>query len=96
VGRAAAVVSTTAKRVGSAFYWQGAGLSLAIPGGSRQLDRAVLHEGFSGGQYYARQSVLVRPEHVQLTAEGLVPKSKTVSIRESAIYWIYVWRTGNR
>ncbi|PJR64585.1 ABC transporter ATP-binding protein [Raoultella sp. T31] len=53
------------------FIGKGQVLSLAIPGGSRQLDRAVLHEGFSGGQYYARQSVLVRPEHVQLTAEGL-------------------------
>ncbi|MGN2427679.1 ABC transporter ATP-binding protein [Klebsiella electrica] len=53
------------------FIGKGQVLSLSIPGGSRQLDRAVLHEGFSGGQYYARQSVLVRPEHVQLTAEGL-------------------------
>jgi iron(III) transport system ATP-binding protein len=71
-------------------------LSLAIPGGSRQLDRAVLHEGFSGGQYYARQSVLVRPEHVQLTAEGLSAEVENCIYQESAIYWIYVWRTGNR
>lgn len=53
------------------FIGKGQILSLTIPGGSRQLDRSVLHEGFSGRQYHAPQPVLVRPEHVQLTAEGL-------------------------
>lgn len=50
------------------FIGKGSVLSLATPAGVRQLDSALLHEGFGVGE---RQQVLIRPEHVQVADNGL-------------------------
>ncbi|MGG7449015.1 ABC transporter ATP-binding protein [Kosakonia oryzendophytica] len=50
------------------FIGKGSVLSLATPAGVRQLDSALLHEGFGTGE---RQQVLIRPEHVQVADDGL-------------------------
>ncbi|WP_039055034.1 ABC transporter ATP-binding protein [Enterobacter sp. Bisph1] len=53
------------------FIGQGSVLMLATSASAQQLDGAQLHTGLTESDRTSHQPVLVRPEHVQITDEGL-------------------------
>lgn len=53
------------------FIGKGSVLMLATPAGVQQLDGAQMHAGLAHTGADLHQPVLVRPEHVQVTSEGL-------------------------
>lgn len=53
------------------FIGKGSVLSIAAGGKGRHLDRNALHQGLGSHATHGRQTVLVRPEHVSLSPDGL-------------------------
>ncbi|CAI8802177.1 ABC transporter ATP-binding protein [Kosakonia sp. YIM B13611] len=53
------------------FIGKGSVLMLATPAGVQQLDGAQMHAGLAHTGAASHQPVLVRPEHVQVTRDGL-------------------------
>ncbi|MEJ8322924.1 ABC transporter ATP-binding protein [Kosakonia sacchari] len=53
------------------FIGKGSVLMLATPAGTQQLDGAQMHAGLAHTGTDPHQPVLIRPEHVQVTREGL-------------------------
>ncbi|MGK9174427.1 ABC transporter ATP-binding protein [Yokenella regensburgei] len=62
------------------FIGKGSIVSLTAPADVQDLDSIQLHNGMASGSDGPRQQVLIRPEHVQITGNGLV------AMVESCIY----------